>query len=333
LPDRVRLGNFAKSKSFLKESYGLAGIQASRLEEEIRKGPGGVDLFDGSGRKLLTLSSEKVRRFLAYSVTLDQMGTFANARRLFEEIGIIDPATFPVPPIMASELARILEVLPDEIYRVHYLERRHRLYSVVHVVGDELDIFATYVMQGFGVLPLDGTQLVTLLNASFYLDNYISDGHVVFPSSSTVRNTKYFDRVLQYLLQRRPKDALDLGLAIIDTPPEAQETFEDLMSDMRLKADNVDEQIRVGSIAVTSSFESFVLAGSVYGNLPRESRNEVLMRGLADAITKRGLKAGLLIGRQLGFSEYPYSIIAFLSMSDEDVEAYSRLVAKQANGA
>ena len=59
LPDRVRLGNFAKAKSFLKDTYGLAGIQASRLEEEIRKRPGGVDFFDSSGRKLLTLSSER----------------------------------------------------------------------------------------------------------------------------------------------------------------------------------------------------------------------------------------------------------------------------------
>jgi hypothetical protein len=328
LPDRVRAGNFAKAKSFLKNTYGVAGVQASRLEEEIRTRPNGVDLVDENGHKLLTLGSENVKKFLAYSVTLDQIGTFANARRLFEEIGIIDPATFPVPPIMAPELMKVLELLPDETHRLHYLERRHQLYSAAHVVGDEMDIFATYVMFGFGSLPLDGS-LITLLNASFYLDQYTNAGHVTFPANSTVNNTKYFDRVLRYLLQRRPKDFLDLAFAVIDTPPEAQATFEEMMADLRSGVGNKDERIQVTSLAVTRSFVPFVLAGSVYGDLPRESRNYLLQRGLTDAITKRGLHTGLLIGRQLGFSEYLYSVIAFLNLSDEDAKAYLKLAAEE----
>jgi hypothetical protein len=330
LPDRVRIGNFEKSKSFLKDTYGAAGVQASRLEEEIRTSTANTDLFGHSGQKLLTLNSATVKKVVAYSITLDQLGTFSNGRHLFEEIGIIDPGTFPVPPLMASELAKVMELLPDEVHRLHYLDRRHDLYSAVHVVADELDIFATYVMHGFGTLPTGKVQLVTLLNASFYLDRYVKNGTVVFPETSTVSNTKYFDRVLAYVLQRRPKDFLELAFALIDTPPEAQHVFEQMMKELRPKVRNRDEQVQVFSLKVDRSFEPFVLAGSMYGEIPREERNDVLTKGLADAIAKRGLKKGVLIGRQLGFSEYPYSVIMFLSMSKEQRDSYLKLAAQRA---
>ena len=51
-----------------------------------------------------------------------------------------------------------------------------------------------------------------------------------------------------------------------------------------------------------------------------ESRNYLLPE-ITDAITKRSLHTGLLIGRQQ-VSEYPYSVIAFLNLSDEDAKAH-----------
>ncbi len=324
LPDRIRTGNFAKAKSFLKDTHGFAGTQAGRLAHEIKRRSDGLPMFTEDGHKIITLTADMAEEVIAFSLTIDQLGTIANARQLLETVGILDDKAFRVPPLMVSEFEKVLEALPDEIYRLHYLTRRHQLYGAVDIIGDELDVFATYVMRGFSSLPPQGYNSISALGASYYLDNFIQGGHVVFPPGSSLANTRYFDRVLRYMVERKPDRYLDLAFSVLDIPADIQQRFEEMMKELRAAAQKLDsDQIQVGSVPVKRGLMSLVVAGSVYGDMDREVRNDALTRGLADAIVNRGVQSGFLIGRELGFEQYPYSVSLFLRMKPSEASSKS----------
>jgi hypothetical protein len=203
-------------------------------------------------------------------------------------------------------------MLPDEIYRLHYLVRRHQLCSLVDILGDELDVFAVYVMYGFASKTFQNGGSTFVLGASYHLKDCVVNGKVVFPTTSSVRNTKYFEKVLQYILARRPDSYFDLAFSVLDISPDDQKRFEAAMKELRGRAKYNVTGIDVCSLAVKQGPISLVVCGAVYGDIDRETRKNTLFHALIENIELHAVKAGLLIARDIEFGEAPYSLAMFL---------------------
>jgi hypothetical protein len=315
LPDRIRSGNFVKAKSFLKDTYGIAATQASRFIKAVMSAEPTkpIELKDGRGNSVLKLDGSSVTEIMAFPITIEQLGTLANARRMFLEAGILKEDIFPAPPIMLSELKQVLEMLPNEVYRIHYLIRRHQLHSLIDIVGDEMDIFAIYVMFGFARAFAEENTRVVALGASFHVKAHFQNGHLIFPDSSSVSNTRYFEKVFNYVLERKPSDYWELGIAILDLSPDIQAKFERAMKDLRTLAKQGNrDRMDICSVVVQHGPVSLVLCGAVYGDIDRNERNDTLQYALMKTIVQSKVKTGFLIGRQLGYWEYPYSVAIYL---------------------
>lgn len=315
LPDRVRAGNFVKAKSFLKDIYVLATGQAARLISEVKRSDGrGLQLKNQQGKVVIVLEQSAFSDTLAFSLTIEQLGTVANARALLEATEVMKKGPFSAPPIMLPELAKILESLPTDIHRLHYLTRRRQIYQTTEVVGDELDLFAIYVMHGFTSLPTG--YLLSIVGASFHLPDHSSGKQVVFSKTSSVRNTAYFERLFRYVLVRQPAHYLDLAFAILDTPPGIQTQFERTMRDLRAQARSADlGDFPFCSIAIKEGPVSLLLAGCVYRDVEREARNIAIQNSLMEMMYNSMTRVGVLFGKELGFEKYPYSVALMLTSS------------------
>ena len=83
------------------------------------------------------------------TVTLEQFGSVSNLRDLVES-GISSRKLPELAPVISlTDLMVIFEILDLQSERVHYLARRREINSHVVWFGDELDILAFYLQNGF----------------------------------------------------------------------------------------------------------------------------------------------------------------------------------------
>lgn len=224
-PDRLRNGSYAKAKTFLKSTLGAGNLQAARLKKRLAEVPE-LKLFDNKRKVRASLRGTDIKESISVVLTLEQLGTLANANKLLELAGIIGEDALESMPLMISELAYILQYLPNEITRLHYISRRSRVFSRCNVLGDEMDFFALYVMYGFSASIFQPGRIVFALGASYSLEKYRSEsGSIIFSESSTTSNIPYFTDFLERLEDTKQASWHQIGAIILDMPPRQQREF------------------------------------------------------------------------------------------------------------
>lgn len=310
-PDRIRTGNFVKAQSFIKGVYGEAASQSERLSSYVRTSNGSLAFRDENGLVLRELDCTAVRHVARYCISIEQLGPITNAPRLLSNTDVFGPDSRTAPVVMLSELDRILRGVEDERVRLHYLSRRPWLGQHCDLLADELDIATLYLTRGFTEFPRSLETFISLLGASYHLPKYTDriTNRFKMPSDCSLRNSKYFRRVIDELMRRRPRAYLECVLSLIDMPLQAQRAFGAKIGEMRasLRRDR-NNKAMVVSFVIDSVVSPVALVGLVYrAGIGSEFASETL----AEAIQAQGVTRGLLIGHELGFDHYPYSMIVY----------------------
>lgn len=226
IPDRVRFGARDATVQFLKKVWGKAARQGAAFSEHVSNARTPVEIRSDKGDVVMTLDPAEIRSVSRFGISVEQVGPLMNSSELLREAGVLQAGTPFAPCIILSELAQVLRHLPDEAHSLHYLLRRCQLAEHKQIIGDEMDIFTTYVQYGFSDLPTTDKMLM-LLGASYSLAHYMDDeGLFQLPADSSLNFGPYLQRVLDYAKERGSRNYLELSLMLLDMPHGQQVAFE-----------------------------------------------------------------------------------------------------------
>jgi hypothetical protein len=157
-----RRGGAASLRKNLKQLFVEPGQQAARLQRLLARGPDAAELLETKdGRKLdLDLSTPKIVH--TFGVAIEHLAALTSNRHHFEALGLIG-AEDPWSPILSfGELRMLAAHLDTELSFFHYLTRRATIETQISFNGDEQDLLAMYLTNGFAIEPdaLDGRQVM-----------------------------------------------------------------------------------------------------------------------------------------------------------------------------
>lgn len=224
--DRMRSGAAGAAQQFLKKTWGKSTQQGAALSDHLKFSKQTVNIVDGKGVLQLALNPDEIRTVSRFSVSLEQVGPLMNSPRFLRELNIIEEGMQPAPCIILSELANLLNVLKDELHRLHYLTRRFAVCSRNQIFGDEMDVFSIYLQTGFSGL-IASEDILMILGESYRLSDFKrQDGKLEMPADSALRNSCFFDSILSLMRTNKASALLEVGLLILDIPYEEQLAFE-----------------------------------------------------------------------------------------------------------
>jgi len=226
IPDRVRLGARDATVRFLKDVWAKAGLQAADLSDHLSRSDAPVVIEDAKGETVMTIDPGVVRSVSRFAISVEQVGPLMNAPAMLRDAGVVGSTASAAPCIILSELEEVLRHAEGELQKLHYMLGRAAIGQRYQILGDELDVYTTYLQFGFTALPASDNDLI-LLGASYTLHEYLDRaGRVVLPSDSALRCSPYFERVLDHARRRASPTHLDLGLLLMDMPLAQQREFE-----------------------------------------------------------------------------------------------------------
>jgi hypothetical protein len=232
IPDRVRSGARDSTAQFLKGIWGKATKQGAALADHVENATTPVAITDARGNVVLTLDPNQIRSVSRFAVSVEQVGPLMNAPEMLREAGVLNETVVAAPCIILSELAQVLRHASDELHKLHYLLRRTQVAAKYQIIGDEMDIYTTYLQYGFSELP-DSDNSLMLLGASYSLDEYLDQAGIVrLPVDSALRCSPYFEKVLRRAKDRGAPVYLELGLMLLDMSVNQQQELESQLKEL-----------------------------------------------------------------------------------------------------
>jgi hypothetical protein len=117
--------------------------QSYRFESLLRSSPEPVTFSTKQGEH--EIAGADVREVFRINILFDTIGPLSTNTRRLVEAGLIDVAEPMAPCMSIFELETLLDVLPDQIARIHYLRRRCDLERNSMIEADEMDLIAFYL--------------------------------------------------------------------------------------------------------------------------------------------------------------------------------------------
>ena len=232
IPDRVRFGAKDATAQFLKSIWKKAAEQGAALARHISHAIEPVIISDKRGNKVLEIDPKSIMSISRFGLSVEQVGPLMNSREMLRKCGIWNETSPIAPCIILSELAQVFNNAKAEVQKLHYLVGRFDISQELEIIGDELDIYTTYLQYGFLEIPSEDSVLM-LLGASYALENYRDgDGVVHMPARSSLRNSPYLDAILSQSIESKSPGYFELALMLMDWPLSDQVEFESKILDL-----------------------------------------------------------------------------------------------------
>lgn len=297
----------------LKELIEVPSEQALRFIDFLKDNPVELSLKvkKGANNKF---DASKLKYFIPVGVTLSHLGmTSSNLKKLIKA-GITDkPIEDLATSISLTDLEVVFDILPGTAEKIHYLQRRRELEANVEYEGDELDLLALYLDDGFNIdnyIKKYSSIHVTLKSKE--LDNYIIESaqneRVIKP---ILRKSKWWADILSRLEQERPAIWLEASYILLNIMYVDQLRFkkeaDKLFNNMRMgKSEKLHNWVR---FETSNEERQFTLVCYGYRNSAIEDRDAII-NDILDMSRVENKKGILIIGVNVDKKHYPYSILA-----------------------
>ena len=123
--------------------------QSARFETLLQTSTESVSFYTPSG--ISEIKGSDVREVFRINILFDTIGPLSTNTRRLIEAGFIDPDEPMAPCMSVFELETLLDLLPNQISRIHYLRRRCQLERNSLIEADEMDLIALYLATGFHI--------------------------------------------------------------------------------------------------------------------------------------------------------------------------------------
>ncbi|MCX2492989.1 hypothetical protein OQX63_05865 [Pedobacter sp. PF22-3] len=290
----------------------------TQLSLKVKKGPN--NKFDAS----------LLKYFIPLGVTLSHLGMMGSNLKQLIKAGVTDRKIEELATsISLTDLQVVFDILPLAAEKIHYLQRRRELEANVEYMGDELDLLAWYLDDGFNLGDDEHRfGLFKMDLKSKELDNYIigsaNKEKVVKPE---LQKTKWWKDILLRIEEKQPPTWLEASYMLLNIPIDGQQEFEKLVDDMEEKMHRGTAEFPHNWILLETAEKQrkFVIAGYGYHDHLKDARNDVMGDILYDK-TMEGAKGKLVIGMNIDKTHYPYSVLGSWLSSELFDNKYLKMV-------
>lgn len=286
--------------------------QALRFIEYLKDNPTDLSLVVKKGHPN-KFNAGKIKYFIPLGVTLTHLGMMGCNLKQLIRAGVTKKTIEELAPsINLTDLESVFDLLPLAAQKIHYLQRRRELEANIDYVGDELDLLAWYLDEGFNLgTDLDKYSLFNVSLKSKELDNYIigsaNNEEVIKPE---LQMTKWWKDMLTRMEQKQFQSWLEMSYLLLNIPIAGQEYFERDIAELKVNMLKGSTEFPHNWILMGSQDEKrrFFIAGYCYHDIYFDARNDVINDILDDESTMNA-KGMLVIGLNIDKEHYPYSIL------------------------
>jgi hypothetical protein len=314
----ARRGGELRIIDTLKELVLDAGIQANDFIAYLQKNRGVHTLKTKSRKRQNVVDLTDVAHFIPLSITYENLYTLASNLKQCIDAGLISASHDDViPSLSIDDLEIVLDILANEVERIHYLSRRTQIDRDVDIEGDEMDLLAFYLDSGFnlGETEQKGNTKINLLMKSKEVDSYYTARlQGVDIPKPRLALTKWWRDILNRILDRKPDHWTEIGYVLLNVPIEAQRGFERKVKNMAARVENgmVPTFHNYIIMETAPKHRSYVIIGFPYTVAEYAERNAVMAHALSPENIPPDKLGALCIGISIEKKEhYPYSVIAY----------------------
>lgn len=261
------------------------------------------------------IDSRAIKYFVPLGVTFSNLGMLgSNLKRLIEAKVVDKGLEDLAPSISLTDLEVILELLPREVEKIHYFARRREFEAHMEYQGDEMDLLAFYLDNGFniGEDEYSGALYLNLLMKSKELDPYFigtSEGRVV--PKPQLAMSRWWRDILDAISKRRREHWVEMGFILLNSTKQDQKEFERMFKMLmrQIQSGRVEKAHNWIMFASGPERRRYLIAGYPYTTTDRDLRNNVMSEILTNETAEKA-RGAIVIGVQLARLDYPYSVLA-----------------------
>lgn len=288
--------------------------QALRFIDYLSANPGVHTLKTKNGAEN-KFDNSNIKYYIPLGVTFSHLGMIGSNLKKLIRAKVVDKKLEELAPSMSfTDLEMVFEFLPHEAEKIHYLSRRREFEAHVDYEGDELDLLAFYLSNGFNIGDDEYKQEISLNLAmsSKELDPYILAAQEgVSVEKPVLAMSKWWNDLLDFTDAGKIKGRIDAQFALLNTTKEDQLKFERELNKLK-------RQVIRGRLEKPHNFAVFLagpdrrryaIVGYPYTTTDIAIRNGV-MNDILDNKDIKESRGAVVIGLNLNSSDYPYSVIA-----------------------
>ncbi|MFV0329157.1 MAG: hypothetical protein ACK5KL_04890 [Dysgonomonas sp.] len=288
--------------------------QAIRFENYLRQNRKSHE-FKTKSKNKNVLDNTTVKYYIPLAVTLSNLGSIGcNLKKIIEAQVTSLKFEDLAPSISITDLDVIFDILSFKAEKIHYLSRRREFTAHINFEGDEIDLFAFYLDNGFniGETEYDKSLGINLTLKSKEIDPYYvgkERGRIV--KKPCLQKTKYWNEVLMKLEKESP-NWLMASYILLNLPKEDQIKFEKGLKELtnRILKGKCEKPYNYMEMHCGPERRRFLIVGFPYLNITKEIRNDVINRIVTSFDENNNIRGLLILGYDLGGFNYPYSVVA-----------------------
>ncbi|MDB5124078.1 MAG: hypothetical protein JWP94_2207 [Mucilaginibacter sp.] len=261
------------------------------------------------------IDSSKIKYYVPLGVTLSNLGGIGCNLKKLIGAGLAEHSLEELAPsISVKDLEIIFELLPLEAQKIHYLSRRREFEAHMEFHGDEMDLFAFYLDNGFniGETEYDGSYHLNLTLKSKEIDPYIiGKSRGVSVKKPQLKMTKFWSDLLNKIDTGKGQMWVQSSYALLNAPEDDQRKFEQEFEKLKnmVRKGKAPKDHNWMLMSCGPARRKYAIIGYPYQNITKVDRNDILNRIVAgeDIGEYRGT---VIIGQDIGRGHYPYSVLA-----------------------
>lgn len=298
----------------LKELIEEPSEQAMRFIEFLTENTGDLSLKVKKGPNN-NFNSAELCYYIPLGVTLSHLGmTSTNLKQLIRagvtNKKIEDLAT----SISLTDLEVVFDLLPNTAEKLHYLQRRRELESNIEYIGDELDLLAWYLDDGFNLgEDQEKYGLFKMDLKSKELDHYIiGTANKEKVTKPFLRRSPWWKDILNRLESKKPENWLTISYLLHNVNYEDQIVLAKMKDQLTnaILTGKTEEKHNWIILKTAEKKRQFTIAVYCYTDSLKDERNDMIS-DILYSDEMEGMKGTLVIAINVDQKHYPYSSLAF----------------------
>lgn len=317
VPDSARRGAEARLQDTVDKLLIDPSMQAKRFAEFLQNKPG-IHTFPTRHGIVNQIDNTKVYKTFGINIILDLFGNLQTSWTDLRQGGFITPGMDIGPTMSLADFECVLEILDGACEKLHYLIRRAELEVHAEYSADELDLLSFYLDTGFNIGEAEFDGLPMVLHG---LDNalnpyFMREWTSIKAAKPRCRRTRWWMDILQRLEERPIERWTELGYILLSTAFKDQVLFEKefrrVKTIVKTKWRTLNHK-NVVSLLNGPARRRDAIVGCAYKRITKVERNEIIVNAAMKAIDQEPTDRALVIGVNVDYDHYPYSVIACVS--------------------
>ncbi len=268
------------------------------------------------------IDSTKINYYIPLGITFSNLGMISGNLKKLIAAKVVEKKLEELAPSMSfTDFEIILELLETEPQRLHYLSRRREIEAHLEYEGDEMDLLAFYIDNGFNIGEAEYScdRAFNIALNSKELDPYIvgtSEGRNI--KKPRVKNTQWWEDILDFAARKKSPGWVESCFILYNFPYDDQKEFEKQLRKLKaavLKG-STEKPHNWGVFVSGAGRRRFAVAVYPYTTNDIDLRNSIMEQIFEDTEKSHTLRGMLVVGQNLTKVHYPYSVIARKASTD-----------------